>query len=177
MAGHEDQPEQVVGQVGVDDLVHVGLEGCRRWDDQRRHQPVLATLGVPAADQVHRQVLSGRRQPTRRILRDAGRTPLLQRGNENVLRDLLRCVQITDQPHQPGDQPRRLHAPQRGQPAIQLAADEIASAARALHRHCRGRCLPGPGLQILQLDHLADVDPIRSDQQGERPGVLDGFGQ
>ena len=109
VAGHEDQPEQVVGQVAVDDLVEVGLQPA----GSSGRPAVLAALGVAAADPVdgqdtapscsarppgcpaRRPAATSRSPPRRR----PGRAPRRCRGRRPT--------------HQPGDHPRRLDPPQR----------------------------------------------------------------
>jgi hypothetical protein len=114
---HEDQPEKVVGEVTVDDLVEFVLH--RRWLGSG-DELVLTALGVAAADPVDGEEPRCRDQPGRRVVRHALVPPLLDRCDEGVLGDFLGRVQVTDQAHQPGDQTRRLDAPQGRQPPVEL---------------------------------------------------------
>ena len=87
VAGEEDQPQDVVLDV-VDLVVEVG---------HRRLLPAagvlelgdLATQRLGAPEVVDAAALGGRHQPGDRIVRDARHRPLLQRGDERVLRQVL----------------------------------------------------------------------------------------
>ena len=105
VAGHEDQPEQVLGQVAVDDLVEVVLQALRGG---RGHLAVLAPLGVAPADPVDGQEVRGPVQPGRRVVRHPVLAPLLDRRDEGVLGQLLGGVQVADEAGEPSDDARRL---------------------------------------------------------------------
>ena len=103
VTGHEDQPEQIVSQIAVDDLVEVGLQRLRL---RGGHQMVLAALGVAAADPVDGNEPRRRVQPRRRIVGYAVLPPLLDRRDEGVLGEFLGCVKVADLTHQPRDHAR-----------------------------------------------------------------------
>src|SRR5438445_559118 len=87
MARHEDEAEKVVPALSI--------------DRRRRASVLLSPLDVaadlfvltlerlPAADQVDRVMFCRPHQPRARLLRHAGDGPLLERGNEGILRQLL----------------------------------------------------------------------------------------
>jgi hypothetical protein len=60
-----------------------------------------------AAQRVDRAVLRGRHQPRARLVDALGR-PLLERGDERVLRELFRDADVAHEPREPRDQARRL---------------------------------------------------------------------
>ena len=111
MAGHEDQPEDVVGHL-VDLRREVGtvelLEGLQLAPDQLR-----------ACARASRDAVV-RRSPRRlavAISQAPGLSgmpcprPLLERGHQRVLRQVLGHCHVADDPGQPGDQPGRLDPP------------------------------------------------------------------
>src|SRR5688572_402848 len=93
MATREDQPELIVG-----DLLRRLLVGRGR----------LRELGVPAdrvffglralaiAQVGQRSVARCRHQPRAGILRDASEWPSFERGDEGVLRELLRAMHVAE---------------------------------------------------------------------------------
>ncbi len=111
MAGGEDQPQQVV----ADRVVERGLEVGRRRVLRRLH--VVADLLVlpiehPAAPEVIDGAVLGRRhEPGARVPRNARPGPLLERGDERVVRQVFRQVDVAHDAGQRGDQLRRFNAP------------------------------------------------------------------
>jgi hypothetical protein len=103
VARHENQPEQVVGQLAVHDLVEVRFV-CFRL--RGGHQLVLAALGVAAADPVDGGEPRGRVQPRGGVVGYASLPPLLYCRHEYVLGELLGGVEVADLTNQPGDQAR-----------------------------------------------------------------------
>ena len=55
---------------------------------------------------VDRAMLRGGHEPGARIVRDARLRPLLERGDERVLRELLGEADVAHDPREPGDEPR-----------------------------------------------------------------------
>jgi hypothetical protein len=53
----------------------------------------------------------GPHEPGARLLRDARTRPLLERGNQRVLRQLLGEADVADDPRETGDQPGGLDSP------------------------------------------------------------------
>src|SRR5439155_14955318 len=81
---------------------------------------VLSRECHSAAVEVERAMLRGPHQPCTWLRRYARRRPLLERGPERVLRELLSCPDVADHPSQPGDEPGRLDAPDRFDRATRL---------------------------------------------------------
>ena len=104
MAGGEHQPQQVVADVVVERGVEVGhLRLAIRGQ-------LVAQLGMLAVDQlgaakaVERAMLGGGHQPGAGLVGDAGARPLLERGDEGVLRQLLGHADVTHHARQTGDE-------------------------------------------------------------------------
>ncbi len=125
----EDQPQQVVAEVvveGVDDrLLAVALALLGVTAEQRQ------LLRIPRAppQQVDRPVLRGRPQPPARVGGHAVTGPLLQGDDQGVLGQLLGQPEVTDQPGEARDEPRRLDAPDRFEDPLDR---------RAIGRHAAG---------------------------------------
>ena len=109
MAGQEDEPEDVVLDV-VDLAVEVGHllllspAGVLELRD-------LAAKAVGAPEVVDAAPLRGGHQPRDRVLRYAGRGPLLERGHECVLRQVLGELHVTGHPGESADEAGRLGPP------------------------------------------------------------------
>src|SRR5205807_5173571 len=74
---------------------------------------VLVVERLAAPDQVERAVLRGPHEPGARPLRHAFGGPLLERGDEGILCELLSRPNVADDTSQPGDEPGRLDTPDR----------------------------------------------------------------
>ena len=72
---------------------------------------VLALEPRVSAEVVDRAMFRGGHQPGARIVRDARLRPLLERGDQGILRQVLGHADIAHDPRQPGDEPRRLDPP------------------------------------------------------------------
>ncbi len=103
MARHEDEAEEIVADVFVDRGVQVVRIPIP--PEVASQLAVLAFERLAAADEIDRAMLRGRHQPRSRLLRHAGDGPLLQGGDQGVLRQLFGCPDIPDETGQPGDQP------------------------------------------------------------------------
>src|SRR5207253_11213121 len=106
MAGHKDEAEEIVPDVLVDRGVPIKafLSSLHVAPDLL----VLAVERLAAPDEVDRAVLRGSHQPGARPLRHARGGPLLERGDERVLCELLSRADVADDSSQPGDKPGRL---------------------------------------------------------------------
>ncbi len=115
VAGQEDEPQDVVLDV-VDLGVEVGHllllspAGMLELRD-------LAAKVVRAPEVVDAAPLRGGHQPRDRVLRDAGGGPLLERGHECVLRQVLGELHITGHPGEGADEAGRL-GPPRGEDGL-----------------------------------------------------------
>ena len=127
MARHEDEAEEVVPDVLIDRRVRV--DALLSQLDIAPHLFVLALERLAAADRVDRAMLRRRHQPGARLLRHARGGPLLERGNESVLRELLGRPDVADETSQPGDEPGRLDPPDRFDRAVRFGR-------RRIYREC-----------------------------------------
>src|SRR5713226_2323665 len=120
MAGHEDEAEEVVPDFLVDRRVQV--QAFPSALDIASHLVVLALERLPAPDQVDRAVFRGSHQPGARTLRHAIGGPLLERGDEGVLCELLSRPDVAYKASQPGYEPGRLDPPDRFDRAIHFGS-------------------------------------------------------
>jgi hypothetical protein len=125
MAGREDEAEEIVPDLVVDRRVQ--FQAFLRPLDITSDLFVLALERLAAPDQVDRVVFCGPHEPGARPLRHAIGGPLLERGDEGVLRELLCSPDVADDASQPGDEPGRLDPPDRFDRAMHLGGS------------CRGR--------------------------------------
>ena len=103
MARHEDEAEEIVPEVLVDRCVQVHASLFPL--DIASELFILALERLATPDQVGRVMLRGRHEPGARSLWHARRGPLLERGNEGVLCELLSRPDVADEASQPGDEP------------------------------------------------------------------------
>src|SRR2546427_1593448 len=123
MARHEDEAEEIVPEFLVDRRVQVLAYLIPL--DNASELSVLALERLAASDQVGRAMLRGRHQPGARSLWHAGSGPLLERGNEGVLCELLSRPDIADEASQPGDEPGRLDPPDRVDGAMRVGGHRL----------------------------------------------------
>jgi len=111
MAGREDEAEEIVPDLLVD--CGVQIQAFLRTLDiaSKLFVPALERLAAP--DQVDRAVLRGPHEPGARPFWHACGGPLLERGDEGVLCELLSRADVADDASQPGDEPSRLDPPDR----------------------------------------------------------------
>jgi hypothetical protein len=102
VAGREDQPQPVVGQlVGLGELLLVGAA-------QRLECLELGTLGVKgalAAQPIDRPIAGDARDPGAGVVGDAVARPALERDGERVLDGLLGGVEVAEDADQGRDRP------------------------------------------------------------------------
>ncbi len=105
VAGGEDQPEQVVvdvvGACGV-------LGGGSRVGQVPADLGELAGVGLPAPDQVDGAAAGGGHEPGAGVVGHAVPGPLLQGGDQGVLREFLGDADVPDEPGHAGDHAGRL---------------------------------------------------------------------
>src|SRR2546428_8161729 len=75
--------------------------------------PVLALEELVAAPEVDRPMLRRGHKPRAWVVRDARLRPLLERGDESVLRELFGQTDVAHDPRETGDDPGRLDPPDR----------------------------------------------------------------
>jgi len=103
MAGHEDEAEEIVP--------HLLFDRCARVPcfvstlDIASNLFVLALQRLAAPNEVDRAMLRGPHEPRGRPLRHAFGGPLLEGGDEGVLRELFSRPDVADDASQPRDQP------------------------------------------------------------------------
>jgi hypothetical protein len=105
MAAREHEPEPLVGDRG--DRVVLVLRLGRDGGERVEVGGALAAAGL-AAQAVDRAVARADRDPRRRVVRDAGRRPALERDEERVLDRLLGAVEVAERARQRGDRLPRL---------------------------------------------------------------------
>ena len=110
------------------------------WPSSRE----LAREGLVAPDQVDAAPLGGGHQPRARVARHPVARPLLQRGDQRVLRQLLGHPYVVHQPGQSGDQPRRLDPPHRLHRTPAPGPGRPAGAGRACGGVVAVGCCHGP---------------------------------
>ena len=106
MARREDQPQQVIAHVIVGG--RFDLRG-RLFLLRFEIAPELAMFAVEhlaAPQPIDGAMLRGRHEPRRRIVGNAGRRPLLERGDERVLRKLFGQTDVAHHPREAGDELR-----------------------------------------------------------------------
>ena len=116
MARREDEAQEVVA-----DVVCPLIDGRLEIRDRRfllglelvTELLVLAIEPLVATPEIDRPVLGGRHQPGARVARYARLGPLLERGEEGVLRQVLGQADVADDSRQAGDEPRRFDSPDR----------------------------------------------------------------
>ncbi len=104
MARHKDQAQDVVRHV-VDLRDEVGLVELLEDLQLTPDHLLLALERDAAAQRVDAPALRGGHEPGTRMVGDALLRPLLQRGDERVLGQVLGHRHVADDTSQPGDQP------------------------------------------------------------------------
>jgi hypothetical protein len=113
MTGYEHETQEVVAHVVVESLAEIqrgppllGLELVAEF-------LVLALKPLVSAQEINRTMLRSGHQPGARVVRDSRLGPLLEPGDESVLCEILSKTKIAHDPHETGDEPRRLDSPDR----------------------------------------------------------------
>ncbi len=104
MAGGEDQPQQVVVDVVRERLVEVRRDACPGLQRPADLGILLLQLAV-APEEVDRPALGDRHQPGAGIARNALGGPLLERGDDRVLGQVLGQADVAGVVGQARDQP------------------------------------------------------------------------
>ena len=139
MAGHEHEAEEVVADFLFDRVVHVDAISSQL--EVASYLLLFSFERLAAADEVERAVLRGAHQPGSRLLGHAFGRPLLERGDEGVLGQLLGRADVADHARQPGDEPGRLDAPDRLDRAMCLGVG-IYGKRSVTCPPCRGSAEP-----------------------------------
>ena len=88
---------------------------------------------------VDRPVLGGGHQPGTRVARHARLGPLLERGDERILREILGQADVAHDPRQPGDEPRRFDPPDRVDGAVMSVPVSVTSVDQTIFSGFRAR--------------------------------------
>jgi hypothetical protein len=122
VAGREDEAEQVVFDVVIEGRVDVG-RGPRFVNRQLvAEQRQLALEPLLAAQVVDRAAFRDGHEPGARVAWDARPGPLLKRGDQRVLRQLLGQADVPHHPGEAGDESRRLDPPDRVDRAMRIGS-------------------------------------------------------
>ncbi len=84
---------------------------------------VLALEPLVSAEMIDRAMLGRGHEPSARIVGDTRLRPLLERGYQSVLCQILGQADSADDPRQPGNKPRRLNPPDRVNRAMCIGGD------------------------------------------------------
>jgi hypothetical protein len=130
---------------------------------------VLALKPFVSAEGVNRTVLRSGHEPSARVVRDSRFRPLLERGDESVLRKFLGKADIAHDPRETGDDSGRLNPPDRidgamclgsrhGYPSHHLQSARASLGARRHHvrRHPHARELLCFGSEVFRPEDLAN---------------------
>ena len=154
MAGREHEAQQVVADVVVDGGVEVRRGHLLLGLELATELLVLALEPLASAQEVDRAMLRGGHEPGARVVRDARLRPLLERGDERILREVLGETDVAHDPREAGDEPGGLDPPDRVDRAMGIGSrhghrlDHLRSASarprcaaitlRGLSRVCAG---------------------------------------
>src|SRR5207245_11478879 len=81
---------------------------------------VFALEELAAPKEINRTMLGGGHETGTRALRDARLLPLLERGNERILGEILGKTYIAHDPHETADEPARLDPSAGGHPPLHI---------------------------------------------------------
>ncbi len=104
------RPKQLIAEVVVERRCHVIGARVALILELAADLGMLAREHLGAAELVDGFAFRRRHQPRTRIVGNARLRPLAERGDERVLRQLLREAHVTNHAGEPGDQPRMLDA-------------------------------------------------------------------
>ena len=113
MTGYEHETQEIIADV----IVECGI-GIRHGDrvlglDRAAELRLLALEQGSPAQKIDGPVLGGGHEPGARIVRDARLWPALERDQQSVLGKLLGKTDVAHDPHEAGNEPRRLDSPDR----------------------------------------------------------------
>ena len=154
---------------------------------------VLAFEQLVAAQVVDGAMLRGGHEPGARVVRDADCRPLLERGDEGILREFLGKTDVAHDPRETGDDPSRLDPPDRVDRAMCIGSRHgyrshhvrSFSASRDApglsSRLCDRRALLCFGTEIFRTEDLANFGlafpsgPVPPVHFHETRGAFDGL--
>jgi len=120
MAGREDEAQAIVADVIVECGRELRLGMLLPGQELGTELLMLAVQQLAAAKLVDGAPLRGGHQPGARVVGNARLGPPLERGDQRVLRQVLRQADVARQAREPGDEPGRLDAPHRVDGAMRV---------------------------------------------------------
>ncbi len=179
MAGGEHQPQQVVADVVVERGVEVGHLRLAFRGQLVAELGVLAVDQLGAAEAVDRAVLGGGHQPGAGLVGDAGARPLLERGDERVLRQLLGHADVAHHAREAGDELGLLDAEDRVDGVMCIGSRhgyryQHLQVARASAGDVLGASLCGRA--VVRFLELCDVELLHLQESLRHPLRLPGVG-
>src|SRR6266850_584247 len=111
MTGDEHKAQQVVTDVIVERGFKIRHECLLPGIQLTTKFLVLALEELAAAKEINGAMLGGGHEPGTRVLRDARLVPLLARGNQRILGEILGKAYIAHDSHEAADEPGRLDPP------------------------------------------------------------------
>jgi hypothetical protein len=91
---------------------------------------MLAFEQLAAAKEINRPMFCGGHEPGARLIRDAGYRPLLERGDESVLRKFFGDANVAHDPRETGDELRLLDPECVIRPIAGIDSDATRAAFR-----------------------------------------------
>src|SRR5439155_24354805 len=116
----EHEAQEVIADVIVDRGGEIWRGHLELGLDLTTELLLLAREPFSAAQEVDRAMLRGGHEPGARVVRDARLRPLLERGDERILRELLGKTDIAHDPRETGDEPGRLDPPDRVDRSVRI---------------------------------------------------------
>jgi hypothetical protein len=104
MTGYEHEPQEVVADVIGERGAGIRHGDLPRGLDLATDLLVLALEHLVSPEQVDRATLCGGHQPGARVVWDARLRPLLERRDEDVLREILGKTDVSHDPREAGDE-------------------------------------------------------------------------
>src|SRR5437899_3003892 len=104
MTGYEHEAQQVIAHIVVErsfEIRHSHLLSLKLTTDLL----VLALEPRASAEVIHSTMLGGGHEPGAWVVRDARFRPLLERGDESILCEVLGNADIAHDPREAGDEP------------------------------------------------------------------------
>ena len=110
MTRGEDETQEVVANVVVESRFKI-RHGHLFLFKLATEFFVLALEHSVSAEVINSTMLSGGHEPGAWVSRDARLRPLIERGEESILCEVLGETDVAHDPHEAGDEPRRLDSP------------------------------------------------------------------
>lgn len=104
MAGRENQAQQVVAYVIVEGFDQVRCRGALLSLELMAKLRVLSLEQLVATERINRPMLRGSHEPGAGVPWYAGHRPLLECGNERILREILCETDIAHDPNETGNE-------------------------------------------------------------------------